>query len=312
MKDTNNVNTKMYWLHAITPAHVGTGAGAGFIDLPIMREKTTDWPLIPGSAIKGVRRDQFEQHAPIKDKNEILRLAFGQAENGEEPGSNSGAVVFTDARLLCLPVASYYGTFAWVTSPMALRRARRDADLAGVGLGNLPEASCGAPPKEISLVPGVSGADRSVLLAASGENRVYLTDLDLDTQPSDVAAKWATAIAEAVFPPGEWRKEFPKRFVVVPDNTFNYLSRTACEVQARVRIDSETKTVAAGQLWYEEALPAESILCGLVWCDRVFAKKSGAFTQRQLLDAICGEPLSLQIGGKATVGRGRMRCLFTN
>jgi CRISPR type III-B/RAMP module RAMP protein Cmr4 len=67
----------MYWLHAITPTHVGTGTGAGFIDLPIMREKTTGWPLIPGSAIKGVRRDHFEQQE-IENKDAPIRLAFAR------------------------------------------------------------------------------------------------------------------------------------------------------------------------------------------------------------------------------------------
>ena len=44
-------NTKMYWLHALTPLHVGAGRGVGFIDLPIMREKVTNWPLVPGLSL---------------------------------------------------------------------------------------------------------------------------------------------------------------------------------------------------------------------------------------------------------------------
>ena len=48
---------RMYWIHALTPLHVGAGTGVGFIDLPIMREKTTAWPVLPGSAVKGVLAD---------------------------------------------------------------------------------------------------------------------------------------------------------------------------------------------------------------------------------------------------------------
>ena len=82
-------------------------------------------------------------------------------------------------------------------------------------------------------------------------------------------------------------------------------------MSARVRIDDDTKTVVDGQLWYEEALPAETILAGLVICDRVYDTKAG-ITPQALLDGYASAELSLQIGGKATVGRGRVRCIFTN
>jgi CRISPR-associated protein Cmr4 len=301
------MNTKMYWLHAITPSHVGTGTGAGFIDLPIMREKTTGWPLVPGSAIKGVQRDDFVQKGDDEERRKLRNLAFGSiGVSGTDTGANSGAIVFTDARIVCLPVASYYGTFAWVTSKMVLRRAKRDASLAGTALGRLPEVT-----GEKALVPCISGPERSVLLAQSGENTVYLTDLDLPAEASDAAVKWSKAIGDAVFPEGEWRREFQRRFIIAPDETFNYLSHAACEVQARVKISDDTKTVQKGQLWYEEALPAESILNGLVWCDRIFDTQAGGTSPGVLLEKVCSGERTLQIGGKATVGRGRMRCVFT-
>ena len=52
-------NTKMYWLHTLSPTHVGTGRGLGYIDLPIHRDKVTNWPVIPSSAFKGVWADHF-------------------------------------------------------------------------------------------------------------------------------------------------------------------------------------------------------------------------------------------------------------
>ena len=294
-------NTRIYWLHAVSPVHVGSGTGTGFIDLPIMREKTTEWPLIPGSAVKGVRRDHYEQQASMNKK--IVDLAFGRADGNGNDGSNAGAIVFTDARILCLPVASYYGTFAWVTSPMALRRAKRDAELAGIqGFGDIPKLTDAIQ----AVAPVTTGADRSALVAER-EQRVYLADLDLAVSGSTDAAKWADAIGTAVFS-GEWREEFKKRFLVVNDDTFTFLCRSACEVQARIRIDEEKKTVKSGQLWYEEALPAESILSGLVWCDRIYEKQSDV-KQGDLMGLLCAGELPLQIGGKATVGRGRMRCV---
>ena len=53
------MNEKIYWLHAITPLHVGAGRGLGYIDMPIAREKVTSWPYVPGSSIKGVIAEHF-------------------------------------------------------------------------------------------------------------------------------------------------------------------------------------------------------------------------------------------------------------
>jgi len=297
---------RRYWIHALTPVHVGVGLGSGFIDLPVMREKITGWPLIPGSAVKGVRADQFASLNPKPANHEEIRVAaFGQAdESSYDDQANSGALVFTDARLVCLPVRSYYGTFAWLTSPLALKRLKRDADGASLALADGPDATVD---EGNALVPqGAASALVEKTLKSAG--KIYLEDLDLTPAESPEAATWADRIACQIFSgDSAWQAEFRKRFVIVPDNTFNFFCETGCEVNARVRIDSDKKTVARGALWYEESLPAESILSGLVWCDRVF---HSTVTADVLVNTLCTHDLALQIGGKATVGKGRVRCLF--
>src|SRR5579883_2594564 len=44
-------------LHALTSLHPGTGTALGTVDLPVQRERHTQWPTISGSALKGVLRD---------------------------------------------------------------------------------------------------------------------------------------------------------------------------------------------------------------------------------------------------------------
>jgi len=135
-----------------------------------------------------------------------------------------------------------------------------------------------------------------------------LGELNLHCKVSSEAALWAQAIAQVVFPDEPWASIFIRRFVVVPDETFDFLCETGCEVNARIKIEPERKIVQRGHFWYEESLPAESILSGLVWCDRVF-RKDAALTPKRILEEIC-QPTVLQIGGKATVGKGRMRCCY--
>ncbi len=299
-------NMRLYWLHCLAPTHIGTGRGVGYIDLPIYREKITNWPAFPGSGFKGVWADHYHHQAKItlRDRagNDRLRAAFGLADDSAGNSSQAGALIPTDARLVCLPVRSFKGTFAWCTSRLALHLLHRDLVLAG--FPNLPTLPGEVPENQAHLPPGSSLADG---------NRVYLEDLDFEAIPGAANVQaWGDWIAQRVFPQdGVWQKDFLQRFAVLPDVVFDYLSETATEVVTRVRIEDETKTVAEGQLWTEEALPAESILAGLVSCDRVY-KGNGSITPQTLLEEYATKALMLQIGGKASVGRGRVRCLFTS
>lgn len=297
-------NTQVYWLHTLSPTHVGTGRGVGYIDLPIHRDKVTNWPLIPGSAFKGVWADHFRATDDNRRSDPKLGLAFGRASDQETNASNAGALVPTDARLVCLPVRSFQGTFAWCASPLALQMLQRDLSLAG--MADLPSV----PP---ALADGV--IHRTTMTKLEDGGRIFLEDLDFTGKECATATAWAKRLAEWVFPGDEnktWRDRFVERFAVVPDTVFDFLTETGTEVSARVRIDDDLKTVKQGQLWNEESLPAETILAGLVCCDRVYARQSNGITAGDLVREFATSTLSLQIGGKATIGRGRVRCVFTH
>ncbi len=294
-------NTRIYWIHVISPLHVGSGRGAGYVDLPIMREKVTGWPLVPGSAVKGVLADKYEATPDKRKTDPWIVAAFGRSDEAEDRKANSGSLVFADARIVCLPVRSLYGTFAWCASPAVLRRLRRDFEMAGAGVADL--AADLSVREDGALLPDGTA---SVL---AHDNRLYLEDLDFKTEASSGAAAWASRLAEWVFPGNDtWQKAFLERFTVLPDNAFNFLSETGTEVNARVRLEDKTKTVASGALWYEEALPAETLLAGIVWCDRVFG--NNGIQPAELMDRFCRDT-TLQMGGDATTGKGRVRLVFT-
>lgn len=293
---------RIYWLHALTPTHAGVGRGVGYIDRPIDRDAVTNWPLIRGSAFKGVWADHHGATEAGRKTNPLLRAAFGLSSDADNV-SNSGSLIPTDARLVCLPVRSFRGTFAWCTSHLALSVLRRTLELAGAtGLSD--------PPGPAADEPGQALVAAGTALAENG--RVYLEDLDFAAVEQPAATAWAGRLAGWVFPDdAAWRGEFTKRFAVLPDVVFDFLTETGTEVHTRVRISDDTKTVEPGALWTEESLPAETILAGVVACDRVFGRDGKDTTPGGLLEAFAVKPLSLQIGGKATVGRGQVRCVFT-
>jgi CRISPR-associated protein Cmr4 len=303
------LTTKIYWLEAITPLHVGMGRGVGFIDLPIIREKVTGWPLVPGSAIKGVIRDHYDQEKNKKPNEErkafekLINAAFGKPDD-DNGNANSGSIIFTDARIVCLPIRSLYGTFAYITSRLVLERLKRD--LIDSGYKNAPEV-----PEAIETEALLTQESK---LAADG--KVFFEDLDFAARgDNNLTEEWAKLLSRAIFSgDAKWQSIFKERFAVVSDNSFNFLSETGTEVAAHIKIDDEKKIVATGALWYEEALPVETILAGIAWCDRIYGCNGG--NQKELVEKIlstfCGDStLELQIGGKATVGKGRVRCQFT-
>lgn len=293
-------NTRIYWLHALTPTHAGVGRGIGYIDLPIDRDAVSGWPIIRGSAFKGVWADHYTQLETVRkrEENDKLRVAFGIAGNNDE--SNAGALIPTDARLVCLPIRSFRGTFAWCTSPLCLEFLRRTLTLAGIDTRALSKVTVG---DDFAL-----HADHSALVESG---KIYLEDLDFTAEKSSAAYAWAAKIAHWVFEDATWRDQFEKRFVVLPDVAFDFLCESGTEVQTRVKIDDGTKTVSDKALWTEESLPSETILAGVVKCDRVFAAGNTGITEKSLLEDFASKTLDLQIGGKATVGRGQMHCVFT-
>lgn len=280
-------NARLYFVHALSPLHPGTGQGTGVIDLPIAREKATGIPYLPGSSVKGTLRDS----GIITD----VKRFFGPDTNGAD--EHAGAAQFADARLLLLPVRSLRGTFAYVTSPYLLRRMSRDA--ADVGAG--------AP----ATIP-VPTQRRRALLSGDAllyqNQQVVLEDLDLEKEANEHVAAWAKWIGEHAFAEQPERDMLNGRFCIVHDDVLSFLLTTATEVVARVRLQPDQKTVAEGALWYEEALPAETLLAGLIFAQTTKDRNGVAYTAAQALTALANvSGRTLQFGGKATVGRGLCR-----
>lgn len=277
------MTAKNIYFHALSPLHVGAGRGTGLIDLPIVRERATNLPILPGSSIKGVIRDSIER-AGKKDENLFGKLKdfFGVADNE----AKAAAVSFSDAYVLCLPVRAYKGTFAWITCPQVLARYQRDLENPAL------------------KVPAVAGENAAVYSDKKiwNEGKIILEDLDLNAVVNPDADAFAKKIADVFFKDDCWKRMFLDRFMVVSDEVFDFVAKHATEVRARIRIDDDTKIVAKGALWYEESLPAETLLTGIVWQDDALAK--GEDFLKILKEKL--PERELQFGGKATTGLGRM------
>lgn len=282
------MQAKLFHLHALSALHCGTGQSAGVVDLPIARARATNLPIVPGSSLRGVLRDDFSGQ-------EIERTLFGPRVISGAEDAHAGALAVGDAHLLVLPVRALAGVLAYATCPFILRRYAQDL------------IRVGATPPEVPAL-GEDDALHGAACANVLQGKVVLEDLDLTAKESAIAGAWAERIALTIFPQDVAAQgDLRARFLILPDTVFSFLAETATEIRARIAIDQTTGTVKKGALWYEENLPAESVLWG-VFALSDSRVKGEALSAAELSAKLPAEKL-LQLGGKSGVGRGLTRFL---
>lgn len=286
------MHSRLFHLHTLSALHCGTGQSVGVVDLPIARARATQLPIVPGSSLRGVLR----QEIGARDAD-LERALFGPRTIKDNANSFAGALAVGDAHLLAMPVRALAGILCYVTAPFILRRYARD--LADVGL-TTPEIPSPAN-REHALVP----TDSVNLL----DNTLVLEDLDLGAQRNARTQEWATTIAALIHPDdATGQRDFIERFAILPDDILGYLSETATELRTRISIDQDTGTVKKGALWFEEHLPAESVLWGL-YALSDSNEPNQKRTAHELARALPVGSALLQLGGQAGVGRGLVRLL---
>jgi len=277
----------LLFIHALTGLHPGSGTALGVVDLPVQRERHTDWPIIPGSSLKGVMRAECARdNREDKDVLAVFGPEIGSASD------HAGAVAFSDARILAFPVRSLTGVFAWVTCPAVLERLSRDFGL--VGRDNFPVV----PKVEEDTAACV---ENSPLITHGG--RLMLEEFEF-SRGGD-AREVADWIASRAVEDAGTQDRLRFHLAILHDNDFTHFVRNATEVVARVGLNYERKTVRKGALFYEEYLPAETLFYSLVLCSasrRPDAELSSAADILQWLGK--HSPRTLQIGGGETVGKG--------
>ncbi|NKN34655.1 type III-B CRISPR module RAMP protein Cmr4 [Marichromatium bheemlicum] len=305
------MDTHIFHLHALSPLHCGTGQSTGVVDLPIARARATRLPIVPGSSLRGVLREHL---SVSPDNTTRVERLFGPAQIRSNEQAFAGALAINDAHLLALPVRALTGIVCYATSPFVLRRYAEDLRRAGESLPDLPAAPAAG---------AVRLQQDSPNRCESGESpaTLVLEDLDLriESDSGGLLAAWAQQIVERVFPgDADSQAQIGPRIALLPDDVFAFLAETATDIRTRIAINPETGTVDKdkGALWYEENLPADSLLWGVyaVAASRhPEDREEGATPETADALAAClpdGGAL-LQIGGKAGVGRGLVRFLRT-
>ena len=258
---------KLMTIFARTPVCVGAGSSVGAIDLPVMRERHTRIPIIPGSSVKGVLRDLWNGDTEVQ--NNIF---------GDEKAKQAGRLLVGEARVLAFPVRSARGMFAWVTSPLALERFKRDSGKE-FAVPSLKDMECLA----------------SKGICFDGKNAVVLEEYCFEQKEQKIVPEEIVTALKDLSDDAVW-SSLADRLAIISDDMFTYFVENACEIPARIRIDDATGIVKNGALFYQEQVPSETLFYSVMG-----EQKSG------ILETVVNkvnETKILQFGGDETIGLG--------
>lgn len=259
---------------AETPIHYGAETGGGAIDLPVAREAATRYPVIAGSAFKGGLKDLFDENNPYTGSIEA-----------------AGRLIFSDIRLLLLPVRSLSGSYAWVTCPLLLERLQRDASRAGYG----------------------SSFDFTVAQVNPGSyytaNEALPAQLQLEERQFDKAKlpandpqlrKLIVALRSLIAHPST-QARIEAQLVVLSNNDFAWFAEFALPVNAHNSLDANNKTSL--NLWYEETLPPDTLMYSLILPRPTLLTAEQDQAMTHVSGLLQAKP-HLQIGAGETTGLG--------
>lgn len=272
-------------MYAVTPCHAGSGSALGVVDLPIQRERHTNWPMIQASGVKGAFRanfDRYKNNLSDEEKgkvNEINKLAdsiFGTSEGTGYAGSSS----FSDAKILAYPMRSDVSPFVWITCPAVLKRLQKDLSFTGENI-------------EKYKIPEVK-ENEAVLIKGSISGDVLLEDYEVKVSNDKKVEGFDAWFAGT------------DRLILVSDEVFNYGVTNCTQIMAQIKIDSKTGTTAEGSLRYQEELPSDTLMYTVIhWGDskNTAEDKLKADTIKRF---ITEEVIKnhIQIAGDETCGRG--------
>lgn len=312
-------NTFLF-INLIDPLHNGAGQGLGPIDRPVIRERTTGFPLIQPTSLKGALRGYYDKKWANEPNgpNKVVALFGPESGKGE---SHAGAISFGEGQLLAFPVRSLKGCFIWATSPLILHRFAQKMELAEIPF---PQLTRLLPTLYNITQPLICQGSENLLLMGEGPSRsLLLEEFSFNFTSSPELKIFADEMAGKVFPkklndlkaqPSYLSKIFKQKLVVLPEDIFGHFAQHALEVTPNIAIGNNGVTTT-GSLRYTEYAPRESIFYSLLLHEK--AASPGKYSYDPAILGLDEEskvkssfeaslPGKIQIGGDETVGKGQV------
>lgn len=279
-------------MYAVTPCHAGSGSALGVVDLPIQRERHTNWPIIQSSGVKGAFRanfdfykDKIKDKGQIKDFEKIANSIFGSESTSD---GFAGSLSISDARILAFPMRSNVSPFVWITCPAVLKQFARNLCVAG-------------KQEYVDFKIVDVAEDKAYILSENFPNNaeVLLEDCEVKIEKDFGGKETAKKLVGEYFKAAE-------RLLLVSDEVFDYGVSNCTQIMAQIKIDQKTGTTSDGSLRYQEELPCDTIMYTILnWGDS-HDKNINNLQAETIKKFVKDEVIKthIQIGGDITTGRG--------
>jgi CRISPR-associated protein Cmr4 len=307
-------NITLSGIYTISPTHCGIGQASGAVDLPIARDTSTQFPVLPATSIKGVARDFFER-AGVKEVERLFGKSLSDTEKAEE--LEAGAIAFTEGRLIAFPIRSLNQPFLHVTCPLILERFQRDLRALGLDASSNSSWQVTQPKPGQAHVAGAGLAGTTLVLEDLVYPQAGVTHM---TAVSDLSKMLSHLLPQTE---QQTRERLQDGLVVIPDVDFADLIQRATPVRARIKLTKGKTTTKwmdpetgeednSGNLWYEEYLPSDTLFVAFIGerRQRAFFRETDNNAIDKRISAMTlfkshQEHLRvIQIGGNETVGYG--------
>lgn len=292
---------RVLFLIAETPIHAGSGSEVGIVDLPIQRERYTDFPKIESSGLKGSIREAFESYRIFENKQskliecnktkrlkeifpnilELWKIKEDEKETIKTDKDGNKLTKFDEAIFITFGPEgeeAYAGAMTITDAKILLFPVkslkgvfawitcplvleRFKKDLEIIGLDDFNFTNF----NELqNTIPSESNIDIS--------SKVILEEFTFEVNKNETTKNIADWLAENILPKSNsqndpykfWREKMKKDIVILSNDDFKQFVKTSTEVITRTKIDDKTGTVKSGALWTEEYLPQDTILYSLV------------------------------------------------
>lgn len=303
---------KPFFIIVETPLHAGSGTDLGIIDMPIQREKHTEFPKIEASGLKGCIREAFESNLiklEIKEKDQIkiqyklqekLKVTFGEKLYTElskewkkdiEGKKEIKLIKYNESVSLAFGPENgddHAGALGLTDARLLLFPVKSMKGIfAWITCPRVLERFrndlklCGITdfPQilEQNSIPSVPTGSQLIIKDNSIVLEEYTFKVSKDTSGNGVCSKLADWFSQNSVPNGAeykyWKDKIKNDIVVLKDDDFKDFVNLSTEVITRIKINNETGTVQQGALFTEEYLPTETILYSLALTTPIFKEK---------------------------------------
>jgi CRISPR-associated protein Cmr4 len=286
------------FLYCEESLHMGAGSSTGTIDLPIQRERHTNFPKIESSSLRGAIR---EASYDLSLGEDVQKADFERIYGEKMDGRIHSAVDFTDARILFFPVRSYKGVFAWITCPLVLERLERDFQkMHNHKLELTDYEHCD---DNLAFVQKKS--------KISIDGKVVFEEYVFSATPKKIKVdnmgigKWIYKIFNNKNP---IINKLKTNIAIVSNEVFRDFVELYTHKITRNKICSKTGTADEGGLFNEEFLPPESILYSFITASNEFRKDDERLTATEIMKFVEKHlPKLFRGGGDKGIGKGLIR-----